>query len=60
MRVAAYVHPHRAHRDGTGVAKHIVQMVGGLADSPGVDLRLLVSAADIDADGRITAASPLS
>src|SRR5262245_41123791 len=59
MRVAAYVHPHRAHRDGTGVGKHIVQMVGGLADSPGVDLRLLVSRADIGADGRIDSASPL-
>jgi glycosyltransferase involved in cell wall biosynthesis len=59
MRVAAYVHPHRAHRDGTGVAKHIVQMVGGLADSPGVDVRLLVSRSDIGADGRITATSPL-
>jgi glycosyltransferase involved in cell wall biosynthesis len=59
MRVAAYVHPHRALRDGTGVAKHIVQMVGGLADAPGVDLRLLVSASDIVADGRIGPASPL-
>jgi glycosyltransferase involved in cell wall biosynthesis len=59
MRVAAYVHPHRAHRDGTGVAKHIVQMVGGLADSPGVDLRLLVSASDIGGNGRIGDTSPL-
>jgi glycosyltransferase involved in cell wall biosynthesis len=59
MRIAAYVHPHRALREGTGVAKHIVQMVEGLADSPGVDLSLLVSAADLGADGRIHRASPL-
>lgn len=59
MRVAAYVHPHRALRDGTGVAKHIVQMVGGLADTPGVDLRILVSAADVGPNGRIGPASPL-
>jgi glycosyltransferase involved in cell wall biosynthesis len=59
MRVAAYVHPHRALRDGTGVAKHIVQMVGGLADTPGVDLRVMASAADVGPDGRIGPASPL-
>jgi glycosyltransferase involved in cell wall biosynthesis len=60
MRIAAYVRPHTATRDGTGVAKHIVQMVGGLADTPGIDLRLMVSAAELTSDGRIDANSPLS
>src|SRR5262249_25876017 len=49
-----------ATRDGTGVAKHIVQMVGGLADAPGVDVRLMVSRADLRPDGRIDPESPLS
>lgn len=59
MRIAAYVHPHRALREGTGVAKHIVQIVEGLADSPGVDLSLLVSKSDLRAGGRVHDASPL-
>jgi glycosyltransferase involved in cell wall biosynthesis len=59
VRIAAYVRPHTATREGTGVAKHIVQMVGGLADTPGIDLRLMVSSAELKSNGRIDADSPL-
>jgi glycosyltransferase involved in cell wall biosynthesis len=60
MRVAAYVRPNAATREGTGVAKHVVQMVGGLADTAGIDLRLMVSAGDLASNGHIDADSPLS
>ena len=60
MRIAAYVHTHTATRDGTGVAKHIVQMVGGLAATPGVDLRLMASRSELASNGRIGEDSPLS
>lgn len=58
MKVAAYVHLQRM-RNPTGVGLHIIEMVGGLAATPGIDLTILAPKSELDADGKIPADLPL-
>lgn len=59
MKVAAYTHLHRSYAP-TGVGQHLIRMVGGLRDWPGVDLTVIAPRAQLDEACRIPAGNPLS
>jgi glycosyltransferase involved in cell wall biosynthesis len=60
MRVTAYVHPWRTTPSATGVSKHIVQMVRGLAKDPAIELQLFATRDELDGSGRMGGESLLS
>src|SRR5688500_13258016 len=59
MRITAYVQLRRTIAP-TGVGKHIINMVRGLSQAQGSDMRVLTTHEDLDASGRIRGDSPLS
>jgi glycosyltransferase involved in cell wall biosynthesis len=60
MRVTAYVHLSRTKNPTTGVGKHIINMTRGLSVINGVDLSVLASRQELDAQGQIPSISRLS
>jgi glycosyltransferase involved in cell wall biosynthesis len=59
MRVTAYIHPKRTLPRATGVTKHFVHMVRGLAEWPDVQLQQLAPRKELDASGRLAEPSLL-
>ena len=59
MRVAAYAHLHRA-RSPTGVGKHIIHMIRGLAGRSSIDLSVMSPGQELDRDGKIPLDIPLA
>jgi glycosyltransferase involved in cell wall biosynthesis len=59
MKISAYIHPIRTSISPTGVGKHIIHMVQGLTQTPGVDVRLFTSRHEIS-EGHIDLRSPLA
>jgi glycosyltransferase involved in cell wall biosynthesis len=59
MRVAAYTQLHRTHNP-TGVGNHIIHMVRGLHQAPGVQLTAIAAQDQLDRSGRIPMDNPLA
>jgi glycosyltransferase involved in cell wall biosynthesis len=53
MRITAYIHPKRTLPRATGVTKHFVHMVRGLAELPDVQLQQLTARRELDSSGRM-------
>jgi glycosyltransferase involved in cell wall biosynthesis len=59
MRIAAYIHPDRANNP-TGVGKHIINMVSGLAKFPGFDVSVMATSRELEGGLRISGNGPLA
>ena len=59
-RVTAYVQLRRAQISPTGVGKHVIQMVRGLAEQPGFSVTVAGSNREMDEQGKLRNDSPLS
>jgi glycosyltransferase involved in cell wall biosynthesis len=59
MHISAYIHPARIVNP-TGVGKHIINMVSGLASFAGFDLRVLATSRDLDGGLRVRGNGPLA
>jgi len=58
MRIAAYLHLHR-FTNPTGVGKHLIHMMQGLAGSPNLEITILSPRQHLDAAGQIPADLPV-
>lgn len=60
MNIVAYTQIHRTAIHGTGISRHAVNMIRGLADTPGINLRVAASCRDLVDGTRIGPESGLA